>query len=351
MNLKVLTRSYVIAACLLGGLLSCSTVAYSAPITDFEQGWVDGHVHIVDFFQEGESLEKLIASMDKHEIHSAMITGIAVKKKWADSEPERPIYYQSDASPLYWFSATDHLVAKQVERLNAAQRKRLYPFITGFNPTDLDSVSEIKMLLELYPQFWQGIGEVFTRHDDLSMLTEGEVARADHPAMLKIYKLAAKHDLPVLLHSNVSSKRDKESLYLPELKAALKAAPKTRFIWAHAGASGTLHRWQKHDDLHKLLERLLKRYPNLSIDLSWCVLEPYILKKGKPKQVWLDLINTFPDRFVLGSDVVGKYDNQGNILKEFEPLLDALDAPARQGLKHRNFRRLLPKWSPGYLKN
>ncbi|HAB05244.1 MAG TPA: hypothetical protein DCE35_07235 [Alcanivorax sp.] len=54
------------------------------------------------------------------------------------------------------------------------------------------------------------------------------------------------------------------------------------------------------------------------------------------------LIRDHPDRFVLGSDVVGHFDSIGEILGEYRPLLDALPEPVAAKLKADNARALLP---------
>jgi len=318
----------------------------------------DAHVHVVDFLQEGDGLTALLKSMDEHKVQHALISGIAVKKKWSYSEPAKPKYYLSDTSPVYWYSATDERLLIQYQALSQHDQSRLHPFITGFNPTDVNASAEIEFLLNRNPKTWQGIGEIFTRHDDLSALTEGELPRADHPALIKVYKLAAKHDLPVLLHSNLTSKKDKGWLYLEEIENALESSPKTRIILAHAGTSGTLHRWQTYEDLDQLLDRLLAKHSNLYIDLSWSVLDPYItelktpdivvnkakMRKGVSKQ-WLTLLEKYPDRFTIGSDVVGKYKSQGKLMKEFDRLLRVLTPQTAQKIAHDNFLQLLPKWA------
>ncbi|MBE1108906.1 amidohydrolase, partial [Escherichia coli] len=47
----------------------------------------------------------------------------------------------------------------------------------------------------------------------------------------------AEFDLPVLLHANVTSKRERNPLYLAEIEEPLRNHPHVRFIWAHAGTS------------------------------------------------------------------------------------------------------------------
>ena len=43
----------------------------------------------------------------------------------------------------------------------------------------------------MYPGFWCGIGELMSRHDDLTALTYGEGIHMDSPAFRMIYDLSA----------------------------------------------------------------------------------------------------------------------------------------------------------------
>lgn len=200
-------------------------------------------------------------------------------------------------------------------------------------------------MLEMYPGMWQGIGEVFTRHDDLTALTNSETPRANSEAMDRIYYLAAEYDLPVMIHSNITSKRERNPLYLPELEESLRDHPQVRFIWAHAGTSKEIHRHQeKLTFLFDEVERLLGLYPNLYIDLSWTMLEPYLLdSEGGPDPRWLQLVERFPDRFMIGSDVVGKFGSLGEYMKGFDAFLDALPEAVAHKVAGSNFLAILPR--------
>ena len=344
---------------LAAALMTLSTVSHAG-----NYSYNDCHVHVVNFMQQGEGLDALLKSMDENNINHAMITGIGVMKKWAETEPQKPKYYLSDAAPVYWYSGTDYRLLNEYKSLKEEDQKRLHPFITGFNPTDLNAAAQLEQMIKTDPKVWQGVGEVFTRHDDLSAITEGETPRANHQALKKLYKMAGKYDLPVLLHSNLTSKRDKGWLYLEELEDALESAPETRFILAHAGTSGTLHRWQTHEDLNKLIDKLLTKYDNLWIDMSWSVLEPYITEsetpgidvdRGKTRKGvsinWMHLLEKYPDRFMIGSDVVGKYKSQGKILHDFDELFDHLKPETVKKVAEENFLSILPKWRQEELKN
>lgn len=313
-----------------------------------EYHYSDAHLHYVDFFQESEGMDALLTAMNEARIDQSMISGVAVAKKWHEDEPKRPRYYAGDDADAYWYSATDIYVAAALAKLKPEQRQRFHPFLTGFNPVDKNAVAHIERMLELYPGLWQGIGEVFTRHDDLTALTSGDTPRANNEAMTRIYHLAAEQDLPVLIHSNITSKRERNPLYLAEIEEPLRNHPHTRFIWAHAGTSMEIHRHQTQlDFLLPILSRMLERYPNLYIDLSWSVLQPYLLdEQGRPRDGWVALVKRFPERFMLGSDVVGQFATVGEQLHSFDPFLDALPADVAQKVARDNFLAVLPKKRP-----
>ncbi|OZB33087.1 MAG: 5-oxo-L-prolinase, partial [Pseudomonas sp. 34-62-33] len=237
-----------------------------------EYRYSDAHLHYVDFFQESAGMDELLEKMAENNVDHVMFSGIPVAKKWDEDEPKRPRYYAGDDANAYWYSATDVFIAAAYKRLPAEQRKRFHPF----------------RMLELDPGLWQGIGEVFTRHDDLTALIHGSAPRANNEALARVFHLAAEYDLPVMLHSNITSKREREPLFLEEIEAPLRNHPHVRFIWAHAGTSAEIHRHQeKLDFLLETVERMLGQYPNLYIDLSWTMLRPYLLdENGAPDPKW-----------------------------------------------------------------
>nr|WP_319061285.1 amidohydrolase family protein [Pseudomonas aeruginosa] len=205
------------------------------------------------------------------------------------------------------------------------ERRRAHPSHAGAGPGTLAGHRR-----DLYPA---------------TALTYGDVPRANNEALARVYHLAAEFDLPVLLHANVTSKRERNPLYLAEIEEPLRNHPHVRFIWAHAGTSMEIHRHQKKlDFLLPTLGRLLQRYPNLYIDLSWSVLRPYLLdEQGKPDPQWLALVERFPQRFMLGSDVVGQFDSLPELMASFDPFLDALPEQVARQVARDNFLAVLPR--------
>jgi len=299
----------------------------------------DCHLHLVDFLQRTDGIKVVLEAMNKAGVDHTMICGMPLVKQWAMSEHEQPQYYLDDDARCYWYSATDALVARELSKLNDEDRQRFHPFICGFNSADRNAVDHVRRMIEWYPGLWQGIGEIMTRHDDLTALTYGDPAHADAPSLDPIYDLAAEHDMPVSVHSDVSSVWRRQPIYISEIENAVARHPKTRFIWCHAGISRRIIVPTLTDDLR----RLLKTYPNLWIDIAWVVFENCITKDGKPVPAWMDLIEEFPDRFLIGSDKVGKFTDYPPEMQKYYVLLDALKPETAKKIARDNFLSTLPK--------
>lgn len=327
-------------ALLVMSLLAMPLLSGNAQARDYQ--FFDAEIHYQDAKQATDGMDFLLENMEKASIEKALITGFSVTKKWASSSPRRPFSYGADDAPVYWYSATDMLVYDAVKSLPEREQSRFYPFITGFNPTDLNAVDHIERLLKRDPGFWKGIGEVFTRHDLLSAMIEGERPLAHHPALMRVYQLAAKYGLPVMLHSNLTSPVMKEFIYLPELELALETNPKTTFIWAHAGLSDAITLQQTVEGLPELVAELLGKYQNLNILLSWTVVDALYDAEGVPKTDWLEVVKSYPNRFVIGSDVVGGFSPLKETMDHFRPFLDALPEEVAHRVASTNLLQWLP---------
>ena len=300
---------------------------------------VDGHFHFLNFVQETAGMDAFLRAMDDSGVSESVVIGMPVVKKWDEGDERRPTYYLDNDSRTYWYSATDFLVARAVLELPAEKQRRLHPFICGLNSADRNAVDHVQRMLAAYPNFWQGIGEVFLRHDDLTALTYGDVPRATSKAFGALLDFAAQHDLPVLVHSNIGPAWLEQPLYLNEIESAAKAHPNTRIIWAHAGISRRIV-IPNHTEI---LRRLLATYPNLTIDLSWVLFDQEIAPGGVLDRRWATLIEEFPTRFDIGSDVVGVFDQYKPTMQRYYLLLDALKPETARKVAHDNFLALLPR--------
>lgn len=298
---------------------------------------IDSHLHYLDFTQRSDGFPALAEEMDATGVEGAVVFGMPIVKMWSESDPVRPDYYLDTDSPGYYFSATDFILAEELQKQPATLRARFYPFISGVNPLDLNAAEYIETLLRMYPGFWRGIGELMSRHDDLTAFTYGEPPRADHPALMKVYALAAKYRLPVLIHHNISSANRREPIYLKELERAVSANPDTVFIWAHVGISRRVDVPSLRDET----TRMLASYPNLNVDISWVVYSDYIARDEASLAAWAGLIERFPDRFLVGTDKVGHWKGYQAEMTKYNALLARLSAPAAAMLCKGNVLRLM----------
>ena len=120
--------------------------------------------------------------------------------------------------------------------------------------------------------------------------------------------------------------------------------PDTTFIWAHAGTSAEIHRYQERvRDLYDIVAALLAENDNLYIDLSWTVLETYLLDDGEPHADWVALAEQYPGRFMIGTDLVGRFGNLAENIRSFDVFLDALSDETADRVARTNLLALLPK--------
>ena len=306
---------------------------------------VDSHLHFLDFTQDSDGLGALVEAMDASGVSEAVLFGMPMAKKWDFLMKERPLYYMSNDSRCYYYSGTDHILAHELLSAPEEIRKRFHPFCCGFDCTDKYAATQIERLLKMYPDFWCGIGELMSRHDDLTALTYGEGLHMDSPAFHMIYDLAAEHDLPVLVHHNISPQFAEKPLYEEELMRALEYNRKCRIIWAHVGVSRRI----MMDDLLIIAGHLLHDNPNLYVDISWVFFENYVrgdlLRKNVDTDIfadmWAAIIERYPDRFLIGSDKVGHWSDYPHEIGKYYMLLDKLKPETAKKLCRDNALALL----------
>ena len=299
------------------------------PLNGSKYPLIDAHLHVVNFAQETPGGDTLIQAMDRATIGKAVIFGLPVAKMWHEDDREPPDYYLANDARCYYYGYTDTLVAEMVRALPDDQQQRLYPLICGFNPTDKFALRDVERVYAMYPEVWSGIGELLLRHDDLTALTYGDAARANHRALWPIYGFAGDHDLPVLMHQNVTSvSKMLHPVYLYEFEEALRDFPRTRFVLAHCGMSRRLN----VPFYHQMVRRLLDKYPLLVVDYSWIIFDETICPDRQPAQDWLELTEKYSDRICIGSDLVTKFERLGPELQRYDVFLDQLSEEARANI-------------------
>lgn len=162
-----------------------------------------------------------------------------------------------------------------------------------------------------------GFGELAALHLSLRDGHPYEATPPDHPLLLLLADIAARADAPIDLHMEAVP----VELALAQLPRPLQSPPNpatlapniaalerllahnrsARIVWAHLGWDNTGAR-----DV-PLTRRLLQAHPNLhmsfKLDVDGRLPNRPIDRLGEIRPEWLDLIRSFPDRFVIGADL------------------------------------------------
>ena len=308
---------------------------------------IDSHLHMMDFLEDTDGLRALTKAMDMAGVSKAVIFGMPIAKQWDETMPKAPTYYLSNDSRCYYYSATDYMVAEEILCQDEKVRDRFLPFCCGVNCNDRFAADHIRQILKLFPGFFVGIGEIMSRHDDLTALTYGEAPHVNSVAFKRIYDLGAEEGLPVLVHHNITAQSTESILYLDELQEALAYNRSCKIIWAHIGISRRI----EIKNLTKIADSLLANNPNLWVDISWLVYDYYFLDEfpsnyfdGDTLQDWVNLIEKYPDRFMIGTDKVGHWSTYPAEVVKYYKLLDRLSESTCNKICRENILSLVKKY-------
>jgi len=315
----------------------------------FNKQLVDAHIHYVDFTWKTNNidtknsswLKELIYYFDKYEIQRGVIFWLPVQKKWSESELYKPNYYLDDDTYCYYSSLSDIKLANDYLSLNQTEQDRIYPLLCWFNPTDLNAIDYVKYMFEIYGNVFVWIWEVFYRHDDLTFQTIGEKPKFDNKATHELLKFTSMYDLPLLVHSNISSAWQRTyPKYLNEFECMVWMYPRAKIIWAHCWIS----RWIEINWFIYIINRLMEEYENLYLDFSWVVFDEVINKNDTTLSKWVELTEKFSNRIVIGSDVLGDaFYNLEIINSKYESYVNKLSKNTKENILYKNAKNIYKK--------
>lgn len=179
----------------------------------------------------------------------------------------------------------------------------------------------------------KGIGTIFANntrgHPDPGFRRK---ARTDAPSIRLLYAVAAKYEAVVMMQMvpDADSVEGFERLLASDRRA--------KVLWTQCGTDST------PDEVRPLF----RRHPNLYCELSWRyppVVPPHlafrnIFDERGPKPAWLELIEEFPDRFLIGNDahVRSQYDRATEVVRT--GLLPYLRPATARMVAYENAQRL-----------
>ncbi len=354
-------RLCVTAAVIITTILSagCSTVASSSENANSGRAEVaplaDVHFHISNYAMQGVSLNDFLQEyMAKtsqintlRPVWRSVIMPLPLQQRWDSFEryqvdlPDKkivagPNYYIGPKADLYYYSFIDAMYATEYLKLPSSSREKLDLMITGFNPMDIYAAQHIKRAVLTFPGAFDGIGE-FTIHkevvsDKLAGDTIGytkapeaqlppDVYSSDDKVSLyadsvtRIFNTAAEIGLVALLHNDIYlvevdnteklikryPKKSYETALIDLCKRSGKGA---KVIWAHTGLGRFVEPQANH---LKIVSHILDECPNWYTDISWDLVQDYILKPSgdmPSTDEWRNFLVNYRNRVLWGTDDV-----------------------------------------------
>ena len=192
----------------------------------------------------------------------------------------------------------------------------------------------------------KGFGEIALHHLSMTSKHPYEMVSADHPFLKVLMDVAAAHDLPIDLHFDPilaqSTLPDalrgskNPSTFAPNVEGFERLLAYNRaakVVWAHAGGGDDFGSFTPH-----LVTRMLTEHPNLYLSLRPRSKRPgAILGTGERNDEWLAVVESFPDRFVMGSDSFFVQSTRGGAAQDFAE---------RLGVQTQAIRRVLQFLTP-----
>ena len=303
----------------------------------------DSHFHLLNYVQRGPTAREFLEMTDGRVGRVAMF-GIPLQQKWDYflSGDRAPDYYLRSNADLYYYSFVDAVIAREYLSLPEAERGRVDPMITGFNPTDMYAADHIERALLTFPGVFAGIGEFSIHKEFVSSKVSGHAASLRNPALDRVLDTAAEIGLVVILHCDIDNVRPGDPPdFAAELLELFADHPNATIIWAHTG----LGRFIAPTEGHVAgLDRMLAdpRYDHIALDISWDEVAKYVVRDEASLKAWTALIERHPTRFLFGTDAVAPANWEGYVANYtvYAPLWERLDPAARAQVERLNYERI-----------
>lgn len=233
---------------------------------------------------------------------------------------------------LTWLGPNERFGSEESIRLNELYPDRFVPTVVH-GDGKLWHSSDKGFLEKLAKDTRSGkyfaMGEFEARHYPSSTNTRDVHMPVDSEAMQVVFELSSETGIPFLLH------HEAEDELLPELERMLAKYPKAKVIWCHVGRNRNPATWKKFRKPDAVKE-FLSKYPNLYFDFLASKPGSKYHGTGYVEGImyeisnwgialdpeWKKVIEEFPDRFVLGSDInTGRFDNYDRVMDTYRNII------------------------------
>jgi len=309
-------------------------------------------VNLTDKNEQIKTFAESIRKIKKTGIHNIPI--IDVEFHWDKDMDIGKIIDNMDRNgvALTWLGPNEQQGSEESLRLN-----KLYP--DKFVPTTVHGDgplwhgSDMNFLDKLNREVRSGdyfaMGEFEARHYPSSTNNRDVHMPLDSNTFELVFKASNDTGVPFLIH------HEAEDAMLPELEKTLTKYPKAKVVWCHFGRNRNPVTWSKFTTPDAARELLIK-YPNLYFDIVQsqpgskyqtgyvdAIMYDTTQSPSTLKPEWKKVIEEFPDRFVLGSDINGgRFGSYDQVLNTFRQIiLPAMPNDVAEKIAYKNAWNLM----------
>lgn len=163
-------------------------------------------------------------------------------------------------------------------------------------------LTRMRILDEEFPGYFQWMGESNLVKQALFNRGHGPATIADIENWAPFMAELRERGMPLALHSDFGNDSN-PTRYLHLMEAVLARYPDNVIVWMHLGMSREQQDMDPQEHV-RILSRLMDQYPKLWLDISWTVLYDYYFSDDERRPHYVDLLNTYSDRVLTGSDMV-----------------------------------------------
>jgi Amidohydrolase len=179
----------------------------------------------------------------------------------------------------------------------------------------------------------EGIGEIHVNNWNSNVAGSPQYRwPADSPLLRRLLSLSATYRVPLSVHM------DAEAESVAQMERLLAANRDGTVLWAHTG----------HFAEPDLLRRLLASHPNLICELSYRISMSVsrtaipMDTNGRLKESWRELLEAYPGRFVIGTDLGGpSAGGYSSMIAFWRRVLEQLSPQTAARIAYRNAEDLL----------
>jgi hypothetical protein len=279
---------------------------------------------------------------------------IDIEHHWGNKVPVRSLIENMDSNgvALTWLGPNEKQGSPSSLEICKEFSDRLVPtIIHGDGPRwhghDLSVVQEIGVAARSGQYF--GMGEFESRHYVSNSNSRDIHMPTDSASFHGVFQASQDTGLAFLLH------HDAEDALLPELEKMLALYPKAIVVWCHVGRNRDPKTWTLYPTPEGI-ERFIQKYPNLHFDIlqsgAGSIFPPTgavesVLYYGNKSSVlrpeWARLFNTYPERFLIGSDInTFRWNNYSEVMFRLRSaVLRVLRQDAAEKIAFKNAWRLM----------